>query len=155
MSVEICGYTIATTGTNRCSAHCHHTGLVSPICARRFHRHCGGRPALLNRYSTHCHHTGLVSPICARRFHSRHCGGRPALLNRHYRGTTHGTQYRIHDGLVCVPQPPGAAFQARLLENQEGANTERYVFGKLSARCVQRRPTAVEIPSTENWSRGG
>ena len=36
--------------------------------------------------------------------------------------------------------PPGAVFQARLLVNQEGANAERYVFGKLSARRFQRRP---------------
>ena len=36
--------------------------------------------------------------------------------------------------------PPGALIQARFLKNQEGANTERYVFGKLSARCFQRRP---------------
>ena len=41
---------------------------------------------------------------------------------------------------VCITHPPGAVFQGRLLENQEGANTERYVFGKLSARCFQRRP---------------
>ena len=36
---------------------------------------------------------------------------------------------------------PGAVFQARLLDNREGAsaNTERYVFGKLSARCFPRR----------------
>ena len=35
--------------------------------------------------------------------------------------------------------PLEAVFQARLLDNQEGANTERYVVGKLSARCFQRR----------------
>ena len=34
---------------------------------------------------------------------------------------------------------PEAVFQARLLDNQGGANTDRYVFGKLSARCFQRR----------------
>ena len=36
----------------------------------------------------------------------------------------------------------GAAFQARLLDNQEGANAGRHVFGKpcLSARWFQRRP---------------
>ena len=28
---------------------------------------------------------------------------------------------------------PGAVFQARLLDNQKGANTERYVFGELSS----------------------
>ena len=30
-------------------------------------------------------------------------------------------------------------FQARLLDNQEGANTERHVSAKLSVRCFQRR----------------
>ena len=35
---------------------------------------------------------------------------------------------------------PGVAFQARLLDNQEGgsASTERYAFAKISARCCQR-----------------
>ena len=32
-----------------------------------------------------------------------------------------------------------AVSQARLLDSQEGANAERYVFGMLSARCSQRR----------------
>ena len=36
--------------------------------------------------------------------------------------------------------PPGAVIQSRLLDNQEGANTEPHVFGKLSARFSQRRP---------------
>ena len=40
----------------------------------------------------------------------------------------------------CISHPLGAVFQGRLLGNQEGANTERYVFGKLSARRFQRRP---------------
>ena len=35
---------------------------------------------------------------------------------------------------------PWESFQARLLDNQEGANTERHVLGKLSARCFPRRP---------------
>ena len=35
---------------------------------------------------------------------------------------------------------PGAAFQARLLDNQEGTNTEPYASGKLSARRFQSRP---------------
>ena len=39
----------------------------------------------------------------------------------------------------CVSHPPAAAFQARLLDNQEGANTERHVNGKHSARCFQHR----------------
>ena len=41
----------------------------------------------------------------------------------------------------CLSHTPGAGFQARLLDNQEGANTERYVSGKLSARCFQRPPS--------------
>ena len=41
---------------------------------------------------------------------------------------------------VChTSHPPGAIFQGRLLDNQEDANTERQVFGKLSARRFQRR----------------
>ena len=44
--------------------------------------------------------------------------------------------YRIRR---CISHPSGVVFQARLLDNQEGANTERYVFGKLSARCFQPR----------------
>ena len=43
-----------------------------------------------------------------------------------------------------TPPPPWGSFQARLLDSQGGANTERfvrvYVFGKLSARCLQRWP---------------
>ena len=39
----------------------------------------------------------------------------------------------------CESHTPRAVLQARLLEKQEGANTKRYVFGKLSARCFQRR----------------
>ena len=43
---------------------------------------------------------------------------------------------------VCITMShtPAAVFLARLLENQEGANAERCVFGKLSTRCFQRRP---------------
>ena len=37
---------------------------------------------------------------------------------------------------VCIKLPSEAAFQARLLSNQEGVNTERYASGKLSARDV-------------------
>ena len=40
----------------------------------------------------------------------------------------------------CVSHTLEAAFLARLLVNQKGGNTERYVFGKLSARCFKRRP---------------
>ena len=39
---------------------------------------------------------------------------------------------------VTMSHPPGAIFQARLLDNQEGATsaiTELYVSGKLSAGC--------------------
>ena len=41
------------------------------------------------------------------------------------------------DGVYRVPRPPGAFLQARLLDSQEGANTECYfyVFGEVSARC--------------------
>ena len=45
-----------------------------------------------------------------------------------------GISQHIHNN------PPGAVFQARLLDTQEGANTERYVFGKLSAIGFQHRP---------------
>ena len=44
--------------------------------------------------------------------------------------------YRIRR---CLPHPPGAVFQARLLDNQEGAATQRQVFAKLSVRFFQRR----------------
>ena len=60
--------------------------------------------------------------------------------------------------------PLGRFFEARLLDNQEGANTERYIFGTLSARCFLSAPfffwhrdyipTAVEISSTKKRSRG-
>ena len=43
---------------------------------------------------------------------------------------------RLPYTIVCITPTPGAVFRARLLDNQEGANTERYVFGKLSGgRC--------------------
>ena len=42
---------------------------------------------------------------------------------------------------VHITHPCAGVFQARMLHNnQEGANTERYVFAKLSARRVQCRP---------------
>ena len=47
--------------------------------------------------------------------------------------------------------PPGADFQARVLDNQEGANTERYVLGKLSARCLQRRPAPTLLFIFRLW----
>ena len=48
-----------------------------------------------------------------------------------------GIPYRT----VCHhTHPAWAVFHARLLDNQEGANTEPYVFGTLSARFSQRRP---------------
>ena len=43
---------------------------------------------------------------------------------------------------VYITPPPEAAFQGRSLDHQAGANsvkTERYLFGKLSARGFQRR----------------
>ena len=53
----------------------------------------------------------------------------------------------------CVCHTPGAVFPssiARLLRKQEGTNstnTERYVFGKLTARCFQqRRPFSKSAP---------
>ena len=45
-----------------------------------------------------------------------------------------------HPPGITLSHPLGEAFQARLIDNQEGGNTERYVFGKLSARCFQPRP---------------
>ena len=63
----------------------------------------------------------------------------------------------------CTSHTPRVVFQPRpLLDNQEGANAERCIFGKLSARCFQRRhfwhrhtfPT-VEISIAENCPRGG
>ena len=50
----------------------------------------------------------------------------------------------------------GADFQARLLDNQDDANTERCVFGKLSNAVLfgtDTIPTA-EIPTMENRPRG-
>ena len=64
--------------------------------------------------------------------------------------------------LTITPHTGGAVFRARLLDNQEGANTERYVLGKLSARWFQTptflAPTLfllVEISTMENRPRGG
>ena len=39
-------------------------------------------------------------------------------------------------------------FQAPLLDSREGANTEPYVFGKLSARCSQRQPFGTDTIPT-------
>ena len=54
----------------------------------------------------------------------------------------------------------GAVFQARVLGNQVGASTERYVFGILSATCFPRRhagrfgtgsiPTLVDISTIDH-----
>ena len=41
--------------------------------------------------------------------------------------------------MVCITHPSGGFFQARLLDHEGGANTERNVFGKLSERLFQRR----------------
>ena len=51
---------------------------------------------------------------------------RPKYLYRRQRSATKELPYTT----VFYHPPPGAVVQARLLENQEGANTERYVFGK-------------------------
>ena len=53
--------------------------------------------------------------------------------NRPPTNPTPGTSdYRIRRRRRCISHPPGVAFQARFLHNQErGVNTERYVFGKL------------------------
>ena len=58
---------------------------------------------------------------------------------------------------------PGAVFQARLLDNHEGATTERYVLGKLSATCFSNAELlgtdtinsipAVDILSIEHRAR--
>ena len=56
-----------------------------------------------------------------------------------------------------MSHPPGAVFHARLLDNQDGPNTKRHVFGKFSTRCLQRRPFRhrhVEISSMGNRSSG-
>ena len=49
-----------------------------------------------------------------------------------------------HTICTTISHPPaGAVFQVRLLDNQAGAKTEQngmYVFGKVSARCIHRRP---------------
>ena len=90
----------------------------------------------------------------ARRPQKRRCGGQGC------------TEF---DG-VCIPHTPGEVFQARLLDNQEGASddsadsansadsadTERYVFGKLLARCFQRRPVWQQqyIPAADISTMG-
>ena len=63
---------------------------------------------------------------------------------------------------ITTSHTPRAVFQARLLDNQV-ASTERYVFGKLSAKCSQRRLCfsstlllfpPVEMSSMENRPKG-
>ena len=57
--------------------------------------------------------------------------------------------------------PPGAIFQARLLDNQEGANAERHAFGKFSGGVSNAElfgtetipTTVVETSTTENRPR--
>ena len=53
----------------------------------------------------------------------------------------------VYQGTVYIT-PPGAVFQARLLDDQKGANTERCVFGKLSAGCFHPRPFGQRHYST-------
>ena len=43
----------------------------------------------------------------------------------------HSVQTTVYDS---VYHTPGGVYQARLLDNQEGANTERYVFRRLLAK---------------------
>ena len=50
------------------------------------------------------------------------------------------SQFSVSYTTVNITHPPGEVFQARLLDNQEDANTEPYVFGTLSAKCFLRRP---------------
>ena len=63
--------------------------------------------------------------------------------------------YRIQR---CISNTPGAVFQARLLDNQEGPNTEGHVSGKLSDLSnadllgTDTIPTA-EISTMENQPR--
>ena len=72
--------------------------------------------------------------------------GRSSTAVRHRASTA--LPYQVYDGVYQQP-PQGQFFQARLLDNQEGANTERYVFGKLSATRFQRRaclaPTLCQL----------
>ena len=60
-----------------------------------------------------------------------------ALAEDCYCSEKNGASITVYDG--CVLHSPGVFFQARLLDNQEGANTERHVSAKLSVRCFQRR----------------
>ena len=64
-----------------------------------------------------------------------------ALQSGHHR-SYHRLYASYRVGRCMYHTPPRAVFQGGLLDNQEGANsanTERYVFGKLSARRFQRR----------------
>ena len=38
------------SGDRHYSAYCHYVLAVVPTCVKRFHRHCSGKPALLNRH---------------------------------------------------------------------------------------------------------
>ena len=58
---------------------------------------------------------------------------------------------RAHSRGRCISHPSGTVFQGRLLGNQEGADTERSVFGKLSATCFQH-PTFL---AHRHYSNGG
>ena len=52
--------------------------------------------------------------------------------------TTTTAEVAVKDGVYHTPR---AVFQARLLGNQEGVNTERYVFGKLAKSWLIPDPT--------------
>ena len=65
-----------------------------------------------------------------------------ALQSGHHR-SYHRLYASYRVGRCMYHTPPRAVFQGGLLDNQEGANsanTEPYVFGKLSARRFQCRP---------------
>ena len=50
--------------------------------------------------------------------------------------------YNVYYGVPGILHTPGAVFQGRIIDNQDGAssvNSKLYVFGKLSARCFQHR----------------
>ena len=81
---------------------------------------------VLHFTETHIH----PSPIRSNMFPKRLPGTKQANTPEHTLPYTTGV----------LSQPPGAVFQARLLDNEDGAHTERHVFGKLSASCFQCPP---------------
>ena len=57
---------------------------------------------------------------------------------------------------LCISHPPGAVFQAGLLDDQEGANPEWhvFVFGQLSARCFPTPTCSAPTLSQLLWRYG-